>query len=124
MSVGSVYLNVDKTQSYTVMPHNYIKIQFFSYFFSVHEIVLCVCVCVVAAELIQITAQPQNQQATAGGMVVLTCRASGPPGLSYQWFRGKDEVSRTLFNYVNNNNRISGQSPSNVVSAVSMLLLG
>uniref|UniRef100_A0AAQ4S0P2 MALT paracaspase 2 n=1 Tax=Gasterosteus aculeatus aculeatus TaxID=481459 RepID=A0AAQ4S0P2_GASAC len=48
-----------------------------------------------SAELIQITAQPQNQQATAGGMVVLTCRASGPPGLSYQWFRGKDEVSQS-----------------------------
>ncbi|XP_010792542.1 mucosa-associated lymphoid tissue lymphoma translocation protein 1-like [Notothenia coriiceps] len=45
------------------------------------------------AELIQITVQPQTQQATVGGRVVLTCRASGPPGLSYQWFRGKEEVS-------------------------------
>ncbi|KAL3047806.1 hypothetical protein OYC64_021887 [Pagothenia borchgrevinki] len=44
------------------------------------------------AELIQITLQPQNQQATVGGRVVLTCRASGPPGLSYQWFRGKEEI--------------------------------
>ncbi|KAM8873859.1 MALT paracaspase 2 isoform 2-T2 [Spinachia spinachia] len=44
------------------------------------------------AERLQITVQPQNQQATAGGMVVLTCRASGPPGLGYQWFRGKDEI--------------------------------
>ncbi|KAF3834808.1 hypothetical protein F7725_027366 [Dissostichus mawsoni] len=44
------------------------------------------------AELIQITVQPQTQQATVGGRVVLTCRASGPPGLSYQWFRGKEEI--------------------------------
>lgn len=44
------------------------------------------------AELIRITVQPQSQQATVGDTVVLTCRASGPPGLSYQWFRGKEEV--------------------------------
>uniref|UniRef100_A0A3B5B4T4 Mucosa-associated lymphoid tissue lymphoma translocation protein 1 homolog n=1 Tax=Stegastes partitus TaxID=144197 RepID=A0A3B5B4T4_9TELE len=44
------------------------------------------------AELIQITVQPQSQQATAGSRVVLICRASGPPGLSYQWFRGKEET--------------------------------
>ncbi|XP_034387621.1 MALT paracaspase 2 isoform X2 [Cyclopterus lumpus] len=44
------------------------------------------------AELIQITVQPQTQQAPVGGRVVLTCRASGPPGLSYQWFRGKEEI--------------------------------
>lgn len=44
------------------------------------------------AELIQITEHPQTQQVTVGGRVVLTCRASGPPGLSYQWFRGKDEI--------------------------------
>ncbi|XP_068447877.1 MALT paracaspase 2 isoform X2 [Clinocottus analis] len=44
------------------------------------------------AELIQITVQPQTQQATVGGKVVLTCRAAGPPGLSYQWFRGKEEI--------------------------------
>ncbi|XP_036971730.1 MALT paracaspase 2 isoform X2 [Acanthopagrus latus] len=43
-------------------------------------------------ELIQITVQPQSQQATAGSRVVLTCRASGPPGLCYQWFRGKEEI--------------------------------
>uniref|UniRef100_A0A671VNH0 MALT paracaspase 2 n=1 Tax=Sparus aurata TaxID=8175 RepID=A0A671VNH0_SPAAU len=48
------------------------------------------------AELIQITVQPQSQQATAGSRVVLTCRASGPPGLCYQWFRGKEEVSPTF----------------------------
>ncbi|XP_042340091.1 MALT paracaspase 2 [Plectropomus leopardus] len=44
------------------------------------------------AELIQITVQPQTQQATVGSQVVLTCRATGPPGLSYQWFRGKEEI--------------------------------
>ncbi|XP_034561958.1 MALT paracaspase 2 isoform X2 [Notolabrus celidotus] len=44
------------------------------------------------AELIQITVQPQSQPTTVGGRVVLTCRASGPPGLGYQWFRGKDEI--------------------------------
>ncbi|KAM8745546.1 MALT paracaspase 2 isoform 1-T1 [Acanthopagrus schlegelii] len=44
------------------------------------------------AELIQITVQPLSQQATAGSRVVLTCRASGPPGLCYQWFRGKEEI--------------------------------
>ncbi|XP_078115163.1 MALT paracaspase 2 [Sander vitreus] len=43
-------------------------------------------------ELIQITVQPQTQWATVGGRVVLTCRAFGPPGLSYQWFRGKEEI--------------------------------
>ena len=61
---------------------------------------VCVCVCVIVAELIQITVQPQSQQATAGSRVVLTCRASGPPGLGYQWFRGKEEVSPTLYVYV------------------------
>ncbi|XP_060934278.1 MALT paracaspase 2 [Limanda limanda] len=44
------------------------------------------------AEMTQITVQPQCQQATVGSRVVLTCRAAGPPGLSYQWFRGKEEV--------------------------------
>ncbi|XP_029987211.1 MALT paracaspase 2 isoform X2 [Sphaeramia orbicularis] len=43
-------------------------------------------------ELIQITVQPQSQQASVGSRVTLTCRASGPPGLSYQWFRGKEEI--------------------------------
>lgn len=44
------------------------------------------------AEQIQITEQPQSQQATLGSRIVLTCRASGPPGLNYQWFRGKEEI--------------------------------
>ncbi|XP_041646390.1 MALT paracaspase 2 isoform X2 [Cheilinus undulatus] len=43
-------------------------------------------------ELIQITEQPQSKQATEGSRVVLTCRASGPPGLGYQWFKGKEEI--------------------------------
>ncbi|XP_030583517.1 MALT paracaspase 2 [Archocentrus centrarchus] len=44
------------------------------------------------AEQIQITVQPESQQAAPGSRVVLTCRASGPPGLSYQWFKGKQEI--------------------------------
>lgn len=49
----------------------------------------------VVATLIQITVQPESQQAAVGSRVVLTCKASGPPGLNYQWFRGKEEVSAT-----------------------------
>ncbi|KAM4738870.1 MALT paracaspase 2 isoform 2-T2 [Anableps anableps] len=45
-----------------------------------------------ASEQIKITVQPQSQQASLGSRVVLTCRASGPPGLSYQWFKGKEEI--------------------------------
>ncbi|KAM9761629.1 MALT paracaspase 2 isoform 2-T3 [Menidia menidia] len=41
---------------------------------------------------IQVTVQPQSQQAVQGSRVVLTCRAAGPPNLSYQWFRGKEEI--------------------------------
>uniref|UniRef100_A0A3Q4M1Y8 MALT paracaspase 2 n=1 Tax=Neolamprologus brichardi TaxID=32507 RepID=A0A3Q4M1Y8_NEOBR len=44
------------------------------------------------AEQIQITVQPQSQEAAPGSNVVLTCRASGPPGLGYQWFKGKQEI--------------------------------
>lgn len=43
-------------------------------------------------EQIRITVQPQAQLASEGAKVVLTCRASGPVGLAYQWFRGKDEI--------------------------------
>ncbi|XP_047442202.1 MALT paracaspase 2 [Mugil cephalus] len=46
----------------------------------------------MVSERIQIRMQPQSQQATLGSRVVLTCRASGPPGLTYQWFRGKEEI--------------------------------
>ncbi|KAM3619446.1 uncharacterized protein V6R79_008322 [Siganus canaliculatus] len=41
---------------------------------------------------LQIVVQPQSQQAPEGSRVILTCRASGPPGLSYQWFKGRDEI--------------------------------
>ncbi|KAM9385111.1 MALT paracaspase 2 isoform 2-T2 [Pholidichthys leucotaenia] len=47
---------------------------------------------ITVAEMIQITVQPQSQQATPGSRVILTCRASGPPGLGYQWFKGKEEI--------------------------------
>ncbi|KAF7667101.1 hypothetical protein LDENG_00076510, partial [Lucifuga dentata] len=43
-------------------------------------------------QMIRITVHPQSQQASEGSKVILTCRATGPPGLSYQWFRGKDEI--------------------------------
>ncbi|XP_026160675.1 MALT paracaspase 2 [Mastacembelus armatus] len=51
-----------------------------------------------ASEMIRITVQPQSQQATVGGRVVLTCRAAGPSGLSYQWFRGKEEILNEMGN--------------------------
>ncbi|KAK2835573.1 hypothetical protein Q5P01_016057 [Channa striata] len=44
------------------------------------------------AKIIKIKVQPQPQQATVGSRVVLTCRAAGPFGLNYQWFRGKEEI--------------------------------
>nr|XP_020462771.1 mucosa-associated lymphoid tissue lymphoma translocation protein 1-like [Monopterus albus]XP_020462772.1 mucosa-associated lymphoid tissue lymphoma translocation protein 1-like [Monopterus albus] len=44
------------------------------------------------AEMIWITTQPQSQQVAVGERVILTCRATGPPALSYQWFRGKEEI--------------------------------
>lgn len=47
--------------------------------------------CLLVAQ-IQISVQPQSQQAAVGSRVLLTCRASGPPDLKYQWFRGKEEV--------------------------------
>ena len=60
----------------------------------------CVCVficgrarvCSVVTEQIRVTLQPQSQHASEGARVVLACRASGPAGLAYRWFRGKDEV--------------------------------
>ncbi|XP_008333557.1 MALT paracaspase 2 isoform X2 [Cynoglossus semilaevis] len=44
------------------------------------------------AKRISITEQPQSQMAPVNGRVILTCRAVGPPDLSYQWFRGKEEI--------------------------------
>lgn len=43
-------------------------------------------------EFIRITVQPESQVVTEGTRVSLSCQASGPPGLSYQWFCGKHEV--------------------------------
>ncbi|XP_078280410.1 mucosa-associated lymphoid tissue lymphoma translocation protein 1-like [Rhinoraja longicauda] len=51
------------------------------------------CVASMATNSIQIIVQPKSHDATAGDRVSLHCQAVGPPGLSYQWFRGKYEVA-------------------------------
>ncbi|NXJ97865.1 MALT1 protein, partial [Corythaixoides concolor] len=43
-------------------------------------------------DMICITVQPESQVVTEGTRVSLSCWASGPPGLAYQWFCGKQEV--------------------------------
>ncbi|NXL65666.1 MALT1 protein, partial [Chordeiles acutipennis] len=43
-------------------------------------------------DMIRITVQPESQVVTEGTWVSLTCWATGPPGLAYQWFCGKQEV--------------------------------
>ncbi|XP_052446815.1 mucosa-associated lymphoid tissue lymphoma translocation protein 1 homolog isoform X2 [Carassius gibelio] len=43
-------------------------------------------------EQIDFTKQPQSQRVPEGSPVVLSCRAVGPVELTYQWFKGKDEV--------------------------------
>ncbi|XP_059399539.1 mucosa-associated lymphoid tissue lymphoma translocation protein 1 homolog [Carassius carassius] len=43
-------------------------------------------------EQIDIKFQPQSQRVPEGRPVVLSCRAVGPVDLTYQWFKGKDEV--------------------------------
>ncbi|XP_051495643.1 mucosa-associated lymphoid tissue lymphoma translocation protein 1-like isoform X2 [Apus apus] len=43
-------------------------------------------------DMIRITVQPESQVVPEGTRVSLTCWASGPPGLTYQWFCGKQEV--------------------------------
>ncbi|XP_051928782.1 MALT paracaspase 2 isoform X1 [Hippocampus zosterae] len=58
-------------------------------------------------EQIRITGQPSSQRAPLGSRVVLTCRVSGPPGLSYQWFKGKEEILEA-----------SGRTPELVVCAL------
>ncbi|XP_019752848.1 MALT paracaspase 2 [Hippocampus comes] len=58
-------------------------------------------------EQIRITVQPSSQRAPLGSRVVLTCRVSGPPGLSYQWFKGKEEILEA-----------SGRTPELVVCAM------
>lgn len=46
-------------------------------------------------DMIRITVQPESQVVAEGARVSLTCWATGPPGLTYQWFCGKQEVSPT-----------------------------
>ncbi|XP_078525592.1 mucosa-associated lymphoid tissue lymphoma translocation protein 1-like [Lissotriton helveticus] len=41
----------------------------------------------------RIVVQPESQMTMEGRRVSLTCHATGPPGLGYQWFCGKQEVS-------------------------------
>lgn len=43
-------------------------------------------------DMIHITVQPESQVVAKGTRVSLTCWATGPPGLVYQWFCGKREV--------------------------------
>ncbi|NXO40254.1 MALT1 protein, partial [Locustella ochotensis] len=43
-------------------------------------------------DVIHITVQPESQLVAEGTQVSLTCRATGPPGLEYQWFCGRQEV--------------------------------
>ncbi|NXT58516.1 MALT1 protein, partial [Pluvianellus socialis] len=43
-------------------------------------------------DMIRITVQPESQVVAEGMRVSLTCWATGPPGLMYQWFCGKCEV--------------------------------
>ncbi|KAM6332034.1 LOW QUALITY PROTEIN: mucosa-associated lymphoid tissue lymphoma translocation protein 1-like [Alca torda] len=43
-------------------------------------------------DMIRITVQPESQVVMEGIRVSLTCWATGPPGLAYQWFCGKREV--------------------------------
>lgn len=43
-------------------------------------------------EQINITLHPQSQRVPEGSPVVLCCKAVGPLDLTYQWFKGKDEV--------------------------------
>lgn len=45
-------------------------------------------------EQINITQQPQSQRVPEGSRAVLSCKAVGPLDLTYQWFKGKDEVPR------------------------------
>ncbi|NXQ63763.1 MALT1 protein, partial [Anthoscopus minutus] len=44
-------------------------------------------------DVICITVQPESQVVAEGTQVSLTCCATGPPGLEYQWFCGRQEVS-------------------------------
>ncbi|NXJ16384.1 MALT1 protein, partial [Odontophorus gujanensis] len=44
-------------------------------------------------DVIRITVQPESQAVEEGTRVSLSCWATGPPGLTYQWFCGKQEVT-------------------------------
>ncbi|CAM4626746.1 mucosa-associated lymphoid tissue lymphoma translocation protein 1-like [Lepidochelys kempii] len=46
----------------------------------------------VVQESIRIVVQPESQVVTEGTTAYFTCWATGPPGLNYQWFCGKQEV--------------------------------
>ncbi|XP_065434206.1 mucosa-associated lymphoid tissue lymphoma translocation protein 1-like isoform X1 [Chrysemys picta bellii] len=46
----------------------------------------------VVQESIRIVVQPESQVVTEGTRASFSCWATGPPGLSYQWFCGKQEV--------------------------------
>ncbi|NWZ39756.1 MALT1 protein, partial [Brachypodius atriceps] len=43
-------------------------------------------------DVIRIMVQPESQVVAEGTQVSLTCCATGPPGLAYQWFCGRQEV--------------------------------
>ncbi|XP_062490452.1 mucosa-associated lymphoid tissue lymphoma translocation protein 1-like [Pezoporus occidentalis] len=43
-------------------------------------------------DTICIVEQPESQVVAEGTHVSLSCRAAGPPGLTYQWFCGRQEV--------------------------------
>ncbi|NXD17676.1 MALT1 protein, partial [Nothocercus nigrocapillus] len=43
-------------------------------------------------DTIRITVQPESHTVAEGTRVALMCWASGPPGLSYQWFCGKQKL--------------------------------
>lgn len=43
-------------------------------------------------DAIRIVEQPESQVVAEGMRVSLSCRATGPPGLMYQWFCGRQEV--------------------------------
>ncbi|NXV81850.1 MALT1 protein, partial [Atlantisia rogersi] len=42
--------------------------------------------------MIRITVQPESQVVPEGMRVALTCWATGPPGLTYQWFCGRQKM--------------------------------
>ncbi|KAM4883778.1 LOW QUALITY PROTEIN: mucosa-associated lymphoid tissue lymphoma translocation protein 1-like [Sylvia borin] len=48
-------------------------------------------------DVIRITVQPESQVVAEGMQVSLTCCATGPPGLAYQWFCGRQEVPGATF---------------------------